>query len=171
SRQAQRIRMERAAERERERVAREIHDVLAHTLSALAVQLEATRVLAERRPGDPGVAEAIGRSHRLAREGLDEARRAVGALRGEAAPGPDELLVREGLFTLLGLLPGIEVTGAAGDGDEALRLVAEHAPDIALMDLRMPGMDGVEATRRIRSEHPGTQVVTLTTYADDESIL
>lgn len=97
SRQAQRIRMERAAERERERVAREIHDVLAHTLSALAVQLEATRVLAERRPGDPGVAEAIGRSHRLAREGLDEARRAVGALRGEAAPGPDELptLVRE----------------------------------------------------------------------------
>jgi signal transduction histidine kinase len=91
SRQAQRIRIERAAERERERVAREIHDVLAHTLSALAVQLEATRVLAERRPGDPGVAEAIGRSHRLAREGLDEARRAVGALRGEAAPGPDEL--------------------------------------------------------------------------------
>ncbi|HYZ02774.1 MAG TPA: sensor histidine kinase [Candidatus Binatia bacterium] len=91
SRQAQRIRVERAAEHERERVAREIHDVLAHTLSALAVQLEATRVLAERRPGDPGVAEAIGRSHRLAREGLDEARRAVGALRGEAAPGPDEL--------------------------------------------------------------------------------
>lgn len=91
SRQAQRVRVERAAERERERVAREIHDVLAHTLSALAVQLEATRVLAERRPGDPGVAEAIGRSHRLAREGLDEARRAVGALRGEAAPGPDEL--------------------------------------------------------------------------------
>lgn len=91
SRQAQRVRVERAAERERERVAREIHDVLAHTLSALAVQLEATRVLAERRPGDPGVAEAIGQSHRLAREGLDEARRAVGALRGEAAPGPDEL--------------------------------------------------------------------------------
>lgn len=91
SRQAQRIRVERAAERERERVAREIHDVLAHTLSALAVQLEAARVLAERRPGDPGVAQAVGRSHRLAREGLDEARRAVGALRGETAPGPDEL--------------------------------------------------------------------------------
>ena len=83
----------------------------------------------------------------------------------------DQRIVREGLVTLLGLLPGIEVAGAAGDGDEALRLVAEQAPDIALMDLRMPGMDGVEATRRIRAEHPGTQVVALTTYADDSSIL
>lgn len=83
----------------------------------------------------------------------------------------DQRIVREGLVTLLGLLPGIEVAGAAGDGEEALRLVADHAPDVALMDLRMPGMDGVEATRRIRAEHPGTQVVALTTYADDSSIL
>ncbi|MDR0360839.1 MAG: response regulator transcription factor [bacterium] len=83
----------------------------------------------------------------------------------------DQRIVREGLVTLLGLLPGIEVAGAAGDGEEALRLVAEHAPDIALMDLRMPGMNGVEATRRIRAEHPGTHVIALTTYADDESIL
>jgi DNA-binding NarL/FixJ family response regulator len=83
----------------------------------------------------------------------------------------DQRIVREGLVTLLGLLPGIQVAGAAGDGDEALRLVAEHAPDIALMDLRMPGMDGVEATRRIRAEHPETQVIALTTYADDASIL
>ncbi|MBP0459624.1 response regulator transcription factor [Streptomyces bomunensis] len=71
---------------------------------------------------------------------------------------------------LLGLLPGIEVVGAAKDGDEAVELVARLAPDVVLMDLRMPRCDGVEATRRIRADHPGTQVVVLTTFADDESL-
>ncbi|MFJ3309238.1 response regulator [Streptomyces sp. NPDC086549] len=82
----------------------------------------------------------------------------------------DQTVVREGIVMLLGLLPGIEVVGAAGDGDEAVKLVAELAPDVVLMDLRMPRCNGVEATRRIRAEHPGTQVVVLTTYADDESL-
>ncbi|MFE0514330.1 response regulator [Streptomyces sp. NPDC058964] len=82
----------------------------------------------------------------------------------------DQTVVREGIVMLLGLLPGIEVVGAAGDGDEAVKLVAELAPDVVLMDLRMPRCDGVEATRRIRAEYPGTQVVVLTTYADDESL-
>ncbi|MFH8981977.1 response regulator transcription factor [Streptomyces varsoviensis] len=82
----------------------------------------------------------------------------------------DQTVVREGIVMLLGLLPGIEVVGSARDGEEALRLVAEHAPDVVLMDLRMPRCDGVEATRRIRAEHPGTQVVVLTTYADDDSL-
>ncbi|MFJ9899724.1 response regulator [Streptomyces sp. NPDC091280] len=82
----------------------------------------------------------------------------------------DQTVVREGIVMLLGLLPGIEVVGAAGDGDEAVRLVAELAPDVVLMDLRMPRCDGVEATRRIRADHPGTQVVVLTTFADDASL-
>ncbi|MFH8932565.1 response regulator transcription factor [Streptomyces griseosporeus] len=82
----------------------------------------------------------------------------------------DQTVVREGIVMLLGLLPGIEVVGAAGDGDEAVKLVAELAPDVVLMDLRMPRCDGVEATRRIRAEYPGTQVVVLTTFADDDSL-
>jgi DNA-binding NarL/FixJ family response regulator len=83
----------------------------------------------------------------------------------------DQTVVREGLITLLGTMSGIEVVGAAADGEEAVALAADLAPDVVLMDLRMPRMDGVEATKRIRAEHPATQVVVLTTYADDESIV
>ncbi|WP_026416892.1 response regulator [Actinomadura oligospora] len=82
----------------------------------------------------------------------------------------DQTVVREGLVLLLELLPGLEVAGSAGDGEQALELVARVAPDVVLMDLRMPRMDGVEATARMRELHPEVEVVVLTTYADDESI-
>ncbi|MEV4296206.1 response regulator transcription factor [Microbispora rosea] len=82
----------------------------------------------------------------------------------------DQAVVRDGLVLLLGLLPDMEVVGSASDGEAALRLVAGERPDVVLMDLRMPRMDGVEATRRIRAEFPDTQVVVLTTYTDDESV-
>ncbi|MCX5203740.1 response regulator transcription factor [Streptomyces sp. NBC_00237] len=80
----------------------------------------------------------------------------------------DQAMVREGIVLLLGLLPGIEVVGSARDGEEAVELVGRYGPDVVLMDLRMPRCDGVEATRRIRAGHPATQVVVLTTYADDD---
>jgi DNA-binding NarL/FixJ family response regulator len=83
----------------------------------------------------------------------------------------DQRVVREGLATIVGSLPGIEVVGLASDGEEAVALTSEHTPDVVLMDLRMPRMDGAQATAAIRSTHPSTQIVVLTTYADDESIL
>jgi len=82
----------------------------------------------------------------------------------------DQAAVREGLATLLDLTPGLEVVGQARDGAQAVQLVAEHAPDVVLMDLHMPGMDGIQATEQISRNHPSTRVVILTTYADDASI-
>ncbi|WP_033339633.1 response regulator transcription factor [Catenuloplanes japonicus] len=82
----------------------------------------------------------------------------------------DQQLVREGLTALLELTDDIEVVGAAADGREALELTATHLPDVVLMDLRMPRLDGVEATARIQARFPDVAVVVLTTYADDDSI-
>ena len=83
----------------------------------------------------------------------------------------DQRVVREGLATLLGLLPGIEVVGTASDGEEAIALVDRLRPDVVLMDLRMPRCDGVAATRRLREQGSPTRVVVLTTYADDRSVV
>ncbi|TQS25732.1 response regulator transcription factor [Microbispora sp. KK1-11] len=82
----------------------------------------------------------------------------------------DQQLMREGLVALLDLVDHVEVVGDAGNGEEALSLVAELRPDVVLMDLRMPVMDGVEATRRISREYPEVAVVVLTTYDDDRSV-
>jgi DNA-binding NarL/FixJ family response regulator len=83
----------------------------------------------------------------------------------------DQTLVREGLTLMLGLVEGIEVVGVAEDGEQAVAIVASTSPDVALLDLRMPRLDGVEATRRIREQAPDVEVVVLTTYADDESVV
>ncbi|WP_432948352.1 response regulator [Kribbella sp. CA-253562] len=82
----------------------------------------------------------------------------------------DQQVVREGLVALLGLLDGIEVTGAAANGVEAIELVAAGNVDVVLMDLRMPVLDGVQATARLTADHPEVAVLVLTTYADDTSI-
>jgi DNA-binding NarL/FixJ family response regulator len=82
----------------------------------------------------------------------------------------DHPVVRDGLALLLGLLPDIEVVGVAASGDEIVALADQHHLDVVLMDLRMPQLSGVEAIKRIRTGHPGTQIVVLTTYADDAEI-
>jgi DNA-binding NarL/FixJ family response regulator len=304
TRDAQAERARAAALDERTRIARELHDVLAHSLGALGVQLELATALLE--SGDSGEAlERVRRARRLAADGLDEARAAVkraaqrrrpaptgaGRARGTPRPRPhrrlrphrgarrrppgarggrggahgrrpggpdqrgaaragrpaargagvprrvgdphrrqrtvapagrpalgaagcgahrhagaararrrqaaggrgrpgvdgrgggagvtgevrvlvvdDQAVVRDGLVALLGLADGIEVAGAAGDGQEALDLLGRVECDVVLMDLRMPVLDGVAATARIAREHPSVGVLVLTTYADDDSV-
>jgi DNA-binding NarL/FixJ family response regulator len=82
----------------------------------------------------------------------------------------DQRVVRDGLTMLVGLIEGVEVVGTAGDGAEAVALAERERPDVVLMDLRMPHMNGAEATREIRTALPQTQVLVLTTYADDDSV-
>jgi len=80
----------------------------------------------------------------------------------------DQSIVRDGLEMLLKLEPDMQVVGTAGDGASAVELAAQKKPDMVLMDLKMPVMSGVEATRRIRAQFPEIKVLVLTTYADDE---
>ena len=94
----------------------------------------------------------------------------------EAAPirilvADDHPVVRGGLVALLRTIAGFEVVGEAADGESALREVQLTRPDIVLMDVRMPGLDGVEATRRIRAAVPATRVLMLTMYDDDATVM
>ena len=82
----------------------------------------------------------------------------------------DQRVVREGLSLLLSLLPGVEVVGAAADGNDAVAQTLALAPDVVLMDLQMPDCDGVEATRQLARCRPGLPVVVLTSYSDDNSL-
>jgi DNA-binding NarL/FixJ family response regulator len=82
----------------------------------------------------------------------------------------DQPVVREGLAMLIGLLDGIQVVAMAADGVEAVDQALLHRPDVVVMDLRMPNLDGAQATARIRAELPQTQVLVLTTYADDDAL-
>ncbi|MGM1062262.1 response regulator [Saccharothrix sp. Mg75] len=82
----------------------------------------------------------------------------------------DQALFREALATLLEVQPGIEVVGEAGDGEQAVRRCAELRPDVVLMDLRMPVLDGIAATDRLRVEQPGVRVLALTTFDDDADV-
>jgi DNA-binding NarL/FixJ family response regulator len=97
------------------------------------------------------------------------------AAAGEGRPvrvlvADDQRVVRDGLLLLLSLLPGIEVVGAAADGEAAVSQALSLAPDVVLMDLHMPVYDGVEATRRLAAARPGIPVVVLTSYDDDDSV-
>ena len=82
----------------------------------------------------------------------------------------DQALFREALVTLLGARPEVEVVGEVGDGQQALERAAALQPDVVLMDLHMPVLDGIATTRRLRVEQPGVRVLALTTFDDDEDV-
>jgi NarL family two-component system response regulator LiaR len=82
----------------------------------------------------------------------------------------DHTVVREGLRTFLSMLPDIEIVGEAASGTEAVAAAAGVEPEVILMDLVMPEMDGIQATRVIREKHPGCRVIVLTSFADDDKV-
>lgn len=157
-REARRGQVEAAKAAERTRLAREIHDVLAHTLSALAVQLEGARVMAEQRPGDPRTLQALDRAHHLSKDGLDEVRRAVGALRGDRLPGPELLAgMVESFRQDSGVECRLEVEG------EPLRL----KPDASLAIFRT----AQEALTNIRKHSDAHEVTLQLHYSADAAEL
>jgi DNA-binding NarL/FixJ family response regulator len=83
----------------------------------------------------------------------------------------DQRVVREGLSMLVGLIDDVTVVGVACDGAEAVRLAEAHQPDVILMDLRMPDLDGIAATAQLRERLPAARVLVLTTYADEDAIV
>jgi signal transduction histidine kinase len=126
-----------AALAERQRLAREMHDVLAHSLSGLVVQLEGTRLLAATAPGDDRLPAAIDRAHLLARSGLDEARQAIGMLRGDELPGPGRLAELAGEFTAGTAVPcQFTETGPARGLAPAVRLALYRVTQEALTNVR-----------------------------------
>lgn len=154
-RATQRAREESAVLEERSRVARDLHDVLAHTLSGLAVRLEATRLLAERDAADPLLIEQVAAAHRLATEGMVEARRAIQALRGDALPGPADLPRLVADARAAGVTAGLEIAG-----------VERAIPPEAGMALFRVAQESL--TNVAKHAGPGARALVRLRYADDE---
>lgn len=128
---------EAAAAAERGRLAREMHDVLAHSLSALALQLETTRLLARRRDTDDDVTRAIDQAHHLAATGLEEARRAIATERGDAMPGPERIgLLADAFGEQSGLPVAVEVRGEPRELSPQARLAMYRTAQEALTNIR-----------------------------------
>ena len=144
--QTERLLIEAAALAERQRLAREMHDVLAHSLSGLALQLEGARLLVTRDPADPRLAETIERANHLARSGLDEARRAIGVLRDEDLPGPERLSALVAEFERdSGISCRFAVAGDQRELDAQTRLAMYRVTQEALTNISKHGQaDRVE---------------------------
>jgi signal transduction histidine kinase len=122
---------------ERQRLAREMHDVLAHSLSGLMLQLEGARMLAKENPADPRLPEIIERAHHLGKTGLDEARRAIGMLRDDDLPGPEQLGALVEQFQRDSGIPcELAVSGAAHELDSEVRLAIYRVAQEALTNVR-----------------------------------
>jgi signal transduction histidine kinase len=143
------------AEAERSRMARDLHDVLAHSLSALALQLESARLLARDRGADPELVEAIERAHRLTASGLGEAREAIGALRGDALPGPDRL---RSLVETFGERASLTVTGEPAELASDARLALYRTAQEALTNVRKHS-DAQRVDLRLDYEPAGARLV------------
>ena len=143
------------AEAERSRMARDLHDVLAHSLSALALQLEGARLLARDRDADPELIEAIERAHHLTAAGLMEAREAVAALRGDALPGPERL---GSLVETFGDRASLTVTGAPAPLPSDARLALYRTAQEALTNVRKHS-DAERVDLRLDYEPGGARLV------------
>ena len=151
--------VEAAALRERGRIARDLHDVLAHSLSALSVQLEGTRLLARSRGADDDVVDAIERAHHLAGSGLDEARRAISALRGDDLPGPDLLAALVQSFEeQAGIDCAFELTGTPRELSSEARIAVYRTAQEALTNVRKHA-DAERVELRLHYDEDGTTLV------------
>jgi signal transduction histidine kinase len=148
-----------AALAERQRLAREMHDVLAHSLSSLVLNLETARLLAGQRGADPQVGDAINRAHRLAKTGLQEARRAIGMLRDDALPGPERLAdLAAGFERDSGIACKVAVTGDERDLGTDGRLTLYRVTQEALTNIRTHARAG-RAEIRLAYEPAGTRLI------------
>ena len=155
--------------RERARLAREMHDVLAHSLSALAVQLEGARLLARSRDTDPEVTDAIERSHGLARAGLEEARRAIEALRGGDMPGPDRLPALADAFReQTDVDCDLAFDGEPRELSSEARLAVYRTAQEALTNVRRHARPA-HVDLRLRYEPAGTRLVVEDVRADGDA--
>jgi signal transduction histidine kinase len=156
--QAQNAEVRAAALAERQRLAREMHDVLAHSLSGLTLQLEGARLLAAEDPADPRLAETIERAHHLARSGLQEARRAIGLLRDEQLPGPERLAALAAEFEQDSGLPcALTVEGDQHTLGSQARLAVYRVAQEALTNISKHA-DASRVEVRLRYEPDGTEL-------------
>ncbi|MBS1679595.1 MAG: sensor histidine kinase [Actinobacteria bacterium] len=159
-------RNEAAALDERSRIARELHDVLAHSLSALSVELEGARLLALDRNVDSDVIAAIGRAHRHAASGLDEARAAIQALRGDSVPGPDKLedLIEE--FRAHGITCTLEISGKPRRLPSEAALAVYRTAQEALTNVRKHAEEAERVAIRLDYDPDGVQLIVADSAGD-----